>query len=138
MAEIRICPTCGNIFSFTGFRDICTTCTADEEKKYEEVYHFLRKRENRAANIERIVEVTGVTESLLHEWVRKGRLQTTIFPNLGYPCDKCGALTTTGKLCDTCTEEIKHELNMHDAAMELREALAAAERGAYYTQKKSK
>ncbi|AXI01235.1 hypothetical protein DV702_01035 [Sporosarcina sp. PTS2304] len=136
MAEARNCPTCGEIFNFTGLREVCATCAAKEEKLYEDVYRFLRKRENRAANIERIVEVTGVTESLLHQWVRKGRLQPALFPNLGYPCDKCGALTTTGKLCDSCTEEIKRELSVHDAATELREALAEKERGTYYAQRK--
>ena len=45
-----------------------------KKRMYEEVYRFLRRRENRAATIERIVEVTGVTEDLLHKWVRKGRL----------------------------------------------------------------
>ncbi|MDV6376997.1 hypothetical protein ORD22_01805 [Sporosarcina sp. GW1-11] len=138
MAEVRNCPTCGELFNFTGIRDVCAKCAAIEEKMFEEVYRFLRKRENRAANIERIVEVTGVTETLLYQWVRKGRLQPALFPNLGYPCDKCGALTTTGKLCDRCTSEIKREISMHDAALELREALKTKERGTYYAQKDRK
>ena len=96
MAELKNCPTCGNFFNYTGIREVCANCARDEEKMYEEVYRFLRRRENRAATIERIVEVTGVTETLLHTWVRKGRLQPAQFPNLGYPCDNCGKLTTKG------------------------------------------
>ncbi|CAM5562043.1 hypothetical protein LSPH24S_05710 [Lysinibacillus sphaericus] len=40
---------------------------------YQIVYrYFLRKRENRAATVERIVEATGAEEDLLyHRWVRK-------------------------------------------------------------------
>ena len=95
----------------------------NEEKMYEEVYRFLRRRENRAATIERIVEVTGVTETLLHQWVRKGRLQPALFPNLGYPCDNCGKLTNKGKLCDGCTADIKNDLRTFEAAQEFREAV---------------
>ena len=82
----------------------------NEEKMYEEVYRFLRRRENRAATIERIVEVTGVTETLLHKWVRKGRLQPALFPNLGYPCDNCGKLTTKENYAKAVQQTLKMTL----------------------------
>src|SRR3954469_9632170 len=129
MAELRDCPTCGDFFNYMGLREVCSKCAASEEKMYDEVYRFLRRRENRAATIERIVEVTGVTETLLHQWVRKGRLQPALFPNLGYPCDNCGKLTTTGKLCVGCTADINNELRTFEAAQELREALEERNRG---------
>lgn len=96
----------------------------NEEKLYEIVYRFLRKRENRAATVERIVEATGVEESLLHKWVRKNRLQPAMFPNLGYPCDNCGKLTTVGKLCNNCTEALQSDLRKLDAAIEFREKVS--------------
>lgn len=133
MAELRNCPTCGGFFNYTGVREVCVPCAQKEEKKYEEVYRFLRKRENRAATIERIVEVTGVTESLLHEWVRKGRLQPALFPNLGYPCDKCGSLTTSGKLCGTCAAALQSDLKEFEAAQEFRDAVRESDAKAYYT-----
>lgn len=135
MAEARNCPTCGSMFNYTGLREVCSTCAQLEETLYETVYKFLRRRENRAANIDRIVEVTGVTEELLHKWVRKGRLQPALFPNLGYPCDRCGALTSSGKICDKCTEEIQADLQTFDAATELREAIKAHEQGTYHARK---
>ncbi|GKV64871.1 MULTISPECIES: TIGR03826 family flagellar region protein [unclassified Sporosarcina] len=138
MAELKNCPSCGGFFNYTGIREVCANCAVSEEKMYETVYRFLRKRENRAANIDRIVEATGVTESLLHKWVRKGRLQPALFPNLGYPCDKCGALTNSGKLCAKCTDEIKKDLNTIEAAQELRDAMAEQERATYHAQKDRK
>lgn len=137
MAELKDCPTCGNFFNYTGIRDVCANCARDEEKLYEEVYRFLRRRENRAATIERIVEATGVTETLLHKWVRKGRLQPALFPNLGYPCDNCGKLTSKGKLCEGCTDELKGELRTFEAAQEFREAVAKNETGTYLAEKKN-
>ena len=90
MAEVRDCPRCGDLFNYTGVRDVCHKCAQSEEEMYQIVYRFLRKRENRAATVDRIVEATGVDEDLLYKWVRKGRLQPAMFPNLGYPCDNCG------------------------------------------------
>ena len=38
---------------------MCHKCAQSEEELYQIVYRFLRKRENRAATVERIVEATG-------------------------------------------------------------------------------
>ncbi|WPK12419.1 hypothetical protein R6U77_01635 [Lysinibacillus louembei] len=136
MAEIRNCPECNEFFNYTGLRDVCHKCAQKEEDLYQIVYRFLRKRENRAANVERIEEATGVSKDLLYKWVRKGRLHPATFPNLGYPCDNCGRLTTTGKLCDNCQNDLKSDLRTFDAAKEFRDNIAQAERGTYLADKK--
>ena len=136
MAELRNCPTCGDFFNYTGVRNVCAKCGMNEEKIYEEVYRFLRKRENRAATIERIVEMTDATEEMLHKWVRKGRIQPAMFPNLGYPCDNCGKLTSKGKLCDTCTDNIKRDLETFEAATEFREAIQQNDQATYLSERK--
>ncbi|MER2261232.1 MAG: TIGR03826 family flagellar region protein [Psychrobacillus sp.] len=135
MGELKNCPSCGEFFNYTGLRDVCNPCAMNEEKQYEVVYRFLRKRENRAATVERIVEATGVEESLLHKWVRKGRLQPAMFPNLGYPCDSCGKLTQVGKLCGKCTEELKSGLRQFEAAREFRDKVNNQESVYYKDQK---
>lgn len=135
MAEVRNCPKCGEFFNYTGIRDVCFKCAQDEEDMYQIVYRFLRKRENRAANIERIVEATGVEEDLLYRWVRKGRLQPALFPNLGYPCDNCGHITTTGKLCQKCQDELKQDLRTFEAAKEFRDDIKSRDRAIYHADK---
>ena len=138
MGELKNCPSCGEFFNYTGMREVCNNCAMNEEKQYEIVYRFLRKRENRAATVERIVEVTGVDESLLHKWVRKNRLQPAMFPNLGYPCDSCGKITNQGKLCKTCTEDLKSGLRQFDAAKEFRDKVANQDHGTYHADIKRK
>ncbi|VDH00968.1 flagellar operon protein [Lysinibacillus sphaericus] len=135
MAELRHCPSCGDFFNYTGVREVCGKCGMNEERIYEEVYRFLRKRENRAATIERIVEMTEATEAMLHKWVRKGRLQPAMFPNLGYPCDNCGKLTSKGKLCDECTADLKQDLKTFEAATEFREAIQQKEQRTYLSER---
>lgn len=136
MAELRNCPECNAFFNYTGLREVCHNCAQKEEDLYQEVYRFLRKRENRAANVDRIVEATGVERDLLYRWVRKGRLHPAMFPNLGYPCDNCGKITNSGKLCEKCQNELKSELRTFDAAKEFRDDIERRERGTYLSEKK--
>lgn len=136
MAELRSCPGCGTFFNYTGMREVCQKCAQSEEDLYQVVYRFLRKRENRAATVERIEEATGVEKELLYKWVRKGRLHRTMFPNLGYPCDNCGHLTNTGKLCDRCQDNIRRELTQFEVAQEFRESMRRSEKATYHKDRK--
>lgn len=67
MAEIANCPRCNALFMKNQVSTICQACFKKEEEAYEVVYAFLRKRENRAATMQRITEATGVEEWLLAE-----------------------------------------------------------------------
>ncbi|MEJ9211149.1 TIGR03826 family flagellar region protein [Bacillus smithii] len=118
MGEISNCPRCGSLFMKTSFRDVCENCYKEEENLYEKVYKFLRKRENRAATISRVVEATRVDEELIYKWVRKGRLQPAVFPNMGYPCDNCGKIITKGKLCSDCADQLLHDLETFEKEQE--------------------
>ena len=138
MAELRNCPMCDTFFNYTGLREVCHSCAQKEEDLYQIVYRFLRKRENRAANVDRIEEATGVDRDLLYKWVRKGRLHPAVFPNLGYPCDNCGHLTNKGKLCDKCANGIKSELRTFEAAKEFRENIVEQDRVTYHAERKKK
>lgn len=136
MAELRNCPMCDAFFNYTGLREVCHNCAQKEEDLYQVVYRFLRKRENRAATADRIEEATGVDRELLYKWVRKGRLHPAMFPNLGYPCDQCGRITSKGKLCEKCTDEIKSGLRTFEAAKEFRESILQQDRATYHADKK--
>ena len=138
MAELRNCPMCDEFFNYTGLREVCHKCALKEEDLYQVVYRFLRKRENRAANIDRIEEATGVERELLYKWVRKGKLHPAVFPNLGYPCDNCGHLTTSGKLCESCQGDLKSDLRTFDAAKDFRDSIINQERGTYLADKKKR
>lgn len=136
MAELRNCPRCDAFFNYTGIRDVCLKCAQKEEELYQIVYRFLRKRENRAANVERIEEATGVERELLYKWVRKGRLHPAVFPNLGYPCDNCGHITNNGKLCEKCSDSIKSDLKTFEAVKEFRDGINKRDKHTYYSDKK--
>jgi len=135
MSDLVNCPSCGKIMVRNKFRDICPDCYKEEEKLFDTVYKYMRKRENRAATMPQVVEATGVSEELLLKFIKNGRIQITQFPNLGYPCDKCGTIIRTGKLCESCAAELKKEIELHDKAEEFKEELRRREHERTYLSK---
>ena len=135
MENISNCPKCNDIFVQSQFRDVCQKCWKQEEADFETVFKFMRRRENRAATIEQVCTQTGVEEELIYKFIKKGRLQTVQFPNLGYPCDKCGHIIRTGKLCGKCQDELRKAINDHDKEEARKQELARRERATYFTLK---
>ncbi len=114
MAEIMNCPKCNALFVKSGLNELCMNCYNEEETAFNRVYQFLKKRENRAATMDQIVEATDVDEPLLLKFVKSGRLKLAQFPNLGYPCDQCGHIIREGRLCERCRSGLKQDLELHE------------------------
>lgn len=135
MDQLDNCPNCNDIFVKTQFRDLCQKCWKEEEVDFETVYTFIRKRENRSATIDQVVGHTEVKEELIIKFIKKGRLQLASFPNLGYPCDKCGRTIRKGKLCENCTTELKGDLNSFQAEEKRKQELQKREKPTFYSSK---
>ncbi|MFC0272218.1 TIGR03826 family flagellar region protein [Metabacillus herbersteinensis] len=138
MGELSNCPNCNAIFVKTQFRSVCEACYKKEENSYEAVYKFLRKRENRTAQLHEVIETTGVEEELILKFIRNGRIQISNFPNLSYPCGKCGASIREGKLCDNCETDIKSQIHQLDQEQSIRERNKAEEKRATFYASKPK
>lgn len=132
MNDLANCPKCGDIFVKNKFRDLCTKCWKEEELAYDKVYQFIRKRENRTATIHQVVESTEVEEELILKFIRTGRLKLSQFPNLGYPCDKCGKMIQVGKICSSCAEKLRKELDLHNAEERRKQEIEQREKHATY------
>lgn len=114
MSQLDNCPNCGQIYVQNAFREVCEACYKEEEVQYQTVYKFIRQRENRMASLDQVVDGTGVAESLILKFIRKGRIQLAHFPNLGYPCDRCGRMIREDKLCASCKKDIHGQLSQLD------------------------
>jgi len=55
------------------------------------------------------VKETGAHETLIKRLIREGRFEQMGI-KMSYPCEKCGAPIITGKLCQSCNDAIKQEL----------------------------
>lgn len=111
MGQLSNCPQCGSLYVQNAFRSVCEPCYKKEDQLFQIVHEYIRKRENRTATLMQVVRATGVEESLIHKFIKQGRLKLAHFPNLGYPCDQCGTLIREGRICVECRDELKKELN---------------------------
>lgn len=127
MAELDNCQECGNLF-VRAIRPICQDCYNKEEEKFQMVYNFMKKRVNREATIPEIVEGTGVEQLLIIKFVKEKRLRANQFPNLTYPCERCGEQIADGKLCEKCSNQLVEELEFEDQLESIDERNQQAER----------
>lgn len=126
MSQLDNCSSCGQIYVKNAFREVCETCYKEEEAKYQTVYKYIRQRENRTATMDQVVEDTGVEEYLIIKFIRKGRIQLVHFPNLGYPCDRCGRIIREDKLCQSCKKDIHGQLSQLEREEERERAIREA------------
>ncbi|RYL95816.1 hypothetical protein EWI07_01155 [Sporolactobacillus sp. THM7-4] len=120
MADLANCKNCGRLYVRVS-SPYCPECLKEQEKKFELVYDFIRRQENRTSTVQQTHEATGVETDLIYEWVREGRLQSKIFPNLGYPCQSCGRIIQSGILCDSCRTKIEKGIALVDKIDRLQE-----------------
>lgn len=110
LSKLANCSRCDALFVQT-VRDICPKCYQLVEQEYEKCAKFLRKRENRGANIHVVSEATGVSVKQITKFIKEGRISVEGNPNLGYPCESCGIMIRSGNLCDACVKGLKHDLS---------------------------
>ncbi|ENH98389.1 hypothetical protein J416_00339 [Gracilibacillus halophilus YIM-C55.5] len=137
MGELMNCARCDQLFVKTT-KPICQDCIKEEEEKFQIVYNFLRVRDNRKATIPEIVEATDVEEDLILQFVKENRLRPSKFPNLSYPCERCGEPIGSGKICENCSDELSSELHQQEEIEQVKKRNEDEERQrvrTYFTRK---
>ena len=133
MNEVSNCPNCNSLFMKTSFRDVCEKCHEEEEKYYDKVYRYIRKKENRTATLHQVMDDTGVSEILLMKFIKSKRLNVKCYPNLGFHCEKCGSIIQEGILCASCMSEFSRELELYSRGQQCE--TKEVEKGTYYSKK---
>lgn len=120
--KLKNCQYCGKLYNEIG-NGMCPSCVDKENKKIEEVIAYVR--DNPGAKVPEIVKETGAHETLIKRLIREGRFEQ-IGVKMTYPCEKCGAPIIVGKLCQSCSEAIKQELQATQAKQMKAKAAAKA------------
>ncbi|WP_202079368.1 TIGR03826 family flagellar region protein [Caldalkalibacillus salinus] len=107
--ELANCPQCNKLF-VKGVQDLCRNCIKIEDQEYRLVAEYLRSRKNRKATIYECSEDTGVTINKISKFIRQKRITLENLPNMGYPCESCGALTRAGTLCQNCHQQLNQDI----------------------------
>lgn len=102
------CIRCGNLFVSSGIA-VCPQCMLHVEGEYRICADYLR--EHNMVNIYTLSEATGVSVKQITQFVREGRISVAETPNLGYPCEKCGASINKGRLCEKCAASFNKEID---------------------------
>lgn len=132
--ELSNCPNCDSLFVKNNFREVCDSCYKEEEAKFDKVYQFIRKRDNRTATMKQVVAATEVEETLIIRFIKSGRLRIAQFPNLGIPCEKCGKAIHEGKLCTDCIKSLRSDIYKHEKEENRqREIEERSKKSTYYT-----
>ena len=109
--KIKNCPVCGKLFSDLG-HGCCPDCYEKVLEKEREVVNYVR--DHRGAKIPEICEATGAPTGMIKKLIREGRFEQ-IGVKMTYPCEKCGAPIISGKICKTCEEAARSELQKQAA-----------------------
>lgn len=111
--------------------DSCPACRRLDAEDFERIRKYLREHEG--ATAEEVSAATDVSLQRILGYLREGRLIERI--NASYPCDMCGAVIHSGRLCDACRQALGHEV--HQVAVDLAASLKdnASLRSHYYTRR---
>ncbi|EKN67662.1 hypothetical protein P9E76_02625 [Schinkia azotoformans] len=133
MSQLDNCSRCGRIY-VRNLSGLCDVCRKEDDQLFDKVYQFIRKRQNRAATMLQIVEATGVPEVTIMRFVKEGRLKPAQFPNLGYPCERCGTTIQSGKLCAICAGKLESDLKQFEHEEERKRKIEEREKKTYFTE----
>ncbi len=97
----RYCPICGTQLQYLSLGDyICPECGHKEKDDYGKVREFIE--ENGPAPSYVIHMATGVPESVINRFVKKGKLEVSDNSPIFFKCEQCGADIKYGRLCPSC------------------------------------
>ena len=125
--KMKNCPICGKIFLASGMMRVCRDCQAIEQEMEAKVIEYVRDNPN--CTIPEIVRETGASDRLIRRMIQEGRFEQTGV-SITYPCEKCGAPITAGKLCQSCTDSLRTALQETHAKTAAK-AQAAKGKGMY-------
>ena len=88
---------------------ICPACRAQLEETFQAVKKYIR--ENPHTDIKEVSEACEVEPGQIQQWIREERLEFTADSPVMLPCENCGAMIRSGKLCAKCKNELASGLS---------------------------
>ncbi|MEN6325509.1 MAG: hypothetical protein ABFD18_04770 [Syntrophomonas sp.] len=71
MKEIRNCPRCNRLFSYSERHRVCPECANLVEEEYSIIRRFIR--DNPGVNVIDVVKQTGIKQAAVLKFMREGR-----------------------------------------------------------------
>lgn len=109
MSDVRNCRKCGKLFNHISGMPICPACRAQLEESFQTVKKYIR--ENPHTDIKEVAEACEVEPGQIQQWIREERLEFTADSPVKLPCENCGTMIRSGKLCDKCKSQLASNLS---------------------------
>lgn len=107
MNNVINCEKCNRIFlKFNSV--LCEDCFCHEKKMISELKRFLRKQP--VSTIDDVLKNFELTQKRFFELVKTKAIILSDDSTLGYPCNACGDLIKTGKVCSLCSKRIQKDI----------------------------
>lgn len=72
MCELRNCPVCNSLFTFSGTSTVCQGCFESERTNFNKVKDYIN--EHPGCDFQELTASTGINEETLFRYIREGRL----------------------------------------------------------------
>lgn len=106
--KMKNCPKCGRIFvPLNPTQKYCADCMEKERQLENELSRYVR--DHPKIKIDELIEATGAPEKVVRKMIREGRF-IQLGVQMTYPCERCGAPITQGKLCPKCAAALQKDL----------------------------
>jgi len=102
--DVRNCKNCGRIYNHINGPNLCPTCTAALEEKFDQVKEYIY--DHPRAGMQEVSEVFDVSIAQIKQWIREERLAFTEDSMVGLECEGCGVMIRTGRFCNACKDRM--------------------------------
>ncbi len=120
--EVKNCPKCGKLFTYTPGNRVCAQCIKEEEELFEEIRIFIKEHPN--CTMAEVSEQTGVSAKKLIRYIREGRIEISKGMSEDVTCDSCGEPITTGRFCEACAFKLTSSAQEVIKGRRVKEAVA--------------
>lgn len=115
--NVANCPKCGTVFD-KNLRNLCPACSQQLDAVVKKLDDYMWK--NQRATTQQLSDSTGVSMEQIIAFIKEDRLRARLYPNLTYPCEKCGAGIREARICYRCADELKQAFQTAKPALEHR------------------
>ena len=102
--DVRNCKSCGRLFNYMTGPNLCPTCMASLEAKFDEVKEYIY--DHPRVGIQEVSEVFDVSVAQIKQWIREERLAFAEDSMIGLECEGCGVTIKTGRFCKECKDKL--------------------------------
>lgn len=102
--DVRNCKNCGRIYNHISGPNLCPSCAAVLEEKFDQVKEYIY--DHPGAGMQEVSEVFDVSIAQIKQWIREERLAFAEDSLIGLECEGCGVTIKTGRFCQECKDRL--------------------------------